>query len=110
MTAQAALGVLSATLSLFGIFAIVYAYTRYSYAKTTIELQNSNIKALSDRQKIQEDEIKELQSENGRIKSELETFKSVPLSQLAESQLQLAELTKVIAKNQQMIMRHLKVS
>ena len=96
----------------FGIIAVIvsgYIVFRSSASKATIEVQEKNIRALFDTQAIQEREIQGLKERNDALQKELDVFKTVPLTQLVETQSDLTKLVGTIADNQKMIMQHLKV-
>lgn len=94
------LSIATAIFAVVAIASVAYAVARSNYAKATIELQSQNIQALFDRQKIQDNQIKELQMRNAKLEGELESFKTIPLGQLAELQSKtyeiLTERTRII--------------
>ena len=106
------LSIATAAFALVAIVSVAYAVARSNYAKATIELQSQNIQALFDKQKIQENQIKELQMKNAKLEGELNSFKTVPLSQLAELQDKTFELLNertdlilALVENQKIIMQ-----
>ena len=111
------LSIATATFALVAIVSIAYAVAKSNYAKATIELQSQNIQALFDRQKIQDNQIKELQMRNAKLEGELESFKTIPLGQLAELQSKtyeiLTERTRIImniVETQKLILRAMKIN
>ena len=104
------LSIATAAFALVAIVSVAYAVARSNYAKATIELQSQNIQALFDKQKIQGNEIQDMKLHNAKLQGELDTFKSVPLVQIARNQEDTTKLIKVIADNQKLIMQELKIT
>lgn len=114
-----ALAIIGYIAGIFGIVAVVasaFVVFKSNAAKATIEMQNENIKALFDKQRIQEQEIQELREQNLNLQAQLDVFKSVPLTQIAATQeethsiiTQGAKLIQTLADNQQLIMKHMDV-
>ena len=111
------LSIATATFAVVAIASVAYAVARSNYAKATIELQSQNIQALFDRQKIQDNQIKELQMRNAKLEGELKSFKTIPLAQIAELQSKtydiLTEMTRIImdiVETQKLIMRAMKIN
>ena len=77
--AGAFIGLIGGLIGVVGVLAFVIAYLKSSTAKNTIDIQNQNIQALFDKQKIQENEIQDLTLHNAKLQGEVDTFKSVPL-------------------------------
>ena len=110
------LSIATATFAVVAIVSVAYAVARSNYAKATIELQSQNIQALFDKQKIQENQIKELQMRNAKLEGELKSFKTVPLAQIAKMQTQTyeiisegAKIVMTIAENQRDIMQEMNI-
>ena len=104
------IGLVGGLIGIIGVLAFILAYLKGSTAKNTIDIQNQNIQALFDKQKIQENEIQDLKLHNAKLQGEVDTFKSVPLVQIAKNQADTTKLIKVIADNQQLIMQELKIT
>lgn len=109
MEALSYIGYIAGAFGLVAVLASAVIIVRSTASKTTREIQSESIKALQENQVIQAGKIARLEAENVELKRELDVFKTVPLSQLVETQTDLTKLVSVIADNQKLIMEHLRV-
>lgn len=87
-----------AVFSALGIVGAVFSFLRYANYKTTVKLQNDNIKALQDQTQIlkaelagsREDHIEALKLISN-LQGQLQTYKEIPLKSIAASLENLAD-------------------
>ena len=86
MEALSYIGYIAGAFGLVAVLASAVIIVRSTASKTTREIQADSIKALQENQAIQDRKIARLEAENVELKRELNVFKTVPLSQLVDTQ------------------------
>lgn len=102
-------GALSTGLSIFsalGIAGAVFSFLRYANYKTTVKLQNDNIKALQDSTGILQSDLNASKKDHvealkliANLQGQLQTYKELPLKSIA------ASLDNLVGSNDKILQR-----
>lgn len=68
---------------IIGMAGFVFGFFRFSNYKETVQLQNDNIKALQDRDDLQQQEIDKLKTENKSLQLTIQEVKTIPLKEIS---------------------------
>lgn len=95
---------LSYGVGILGVLGGVFAFLRYTSYQATVSLQNDNIKALQDQNKLLKEELSSIRKEYtesmkaiANLEGKLQSYKEIPLQQISESMLKIADSnTKIL--------------